>query len=322
MRVDEPLEKVGVSTRVRVSVVTPCFNEEGNLKELIARVRAVMAELDVTYEHLVIDNASTDSSLTILKEEAALDPNIHVIVNASNFGHIKSPFHGLMQSQGECAILLSSDLQDPPELITELLARWQNGAKVVLLVKANTEERGPKAWGRRLYYQILGKFSDSRSIPNATGAGAYDATVINYLRELNDPYPYLRGLVAESGYPIETISFYQPLRKAGKTSNNLFSLYDIAMLGFTTHSRTPLRLVAVIGFVMAALSLLVGLIYFIRKLTAWDSFELGLAPLAIGLFFLGAIQLIALGVIGEYIGNIFLRVRGLPLVVESERVNF
>ena len=281
-----------------------------------------MVRLGVSYEHLVIDNASTDNSADILRDEAALDSCLRVIVNVRNFGHIRSPFHAILQARGECVVLLSSDLQDPPELVPELVARWQGGSPVVMLVKDNTEERGPKAWGRRAYYRVLGKVSEAQLVPDATGAGLYDRRVIEYLRGLNDPYPYLRGLVAESGFPVGTLGFHQPLRSAGKSSNNFASLYDMAMLGFTTHSRTPLRLVSFFGFVTAAMSLLIGFVYLVRKFSDWDSFELGLAPLATGLFFLGAMQLIALGIIGEYVGNIFLRVRDLPLVVESERLNF
>lgn len=305
-----------------VSVVTPCFNEEENLPELLTRVRAVMATLDVDYEHIVIDNASTDGSLTILRDQATKDPRLRVIANIRNFGHIRSPYHGLMQASGACVILLAADLQDPPELIPELYSRWLQGAKVVMLVKHTTEESGLKAGARRLYYRMLNRVSSSELIPDATGAGLYDRAVVEYLRSLNDPYPYLRGLVAESGFPVSRFGFSQPLRRGGRTSNNFASLYDMAMLGFTTHSRTPLRIVSLIGFSFAGLSLLIGFVYLIRKLFDWDAFELGLAPLAVGLFFLGAMQLIALGILGEYIGNIFLRVRGLPLVIESERINF
>ena len=305
-----------------VSIVTPCYNEESNLAELISRIRSVMATLGVDYEHIVIDNASTDSSMQILRAESARDPRLRVILNVRNFGHIKSPYHALMQARGDCVIIMAADLQDPPEVIPSLYSRWQSGAFIVMLVKETTEESGLKAVGRRIYYRIMNRISDSDLVANATGAGLYDRTVVDYLKSLNDPYPYLRGLVAESGFPVQRVGFDQPLRRGGKSSNNFGSLYDNAMLGFTTHSRTPLRLVSLLGFTFAGLSLLLGLVYFVRKLSDWDSFQLGLAPLSIGLFFFGAVQLIALGILGEYIGNIFLRVRGLPLVVEAERINF
>lgn len=305
-----------------VSVVTPCFNEQANLSELITRVRAVMESLDTKYEHIIIDNASTDRSRDILEAEAETDPRLRVIINMRNFGHIRSPFHGIMQASGSCVILLAGDLQDPPEVISELYSRWRDGAKVAMLVKEHTEESGLKALGRRLYYRTLNRISSSELIPDATGAGLYDRSVVEYLRSLDDPYPYLRGLVAESGFSVSRVGFSQPLRRGGRTSNNFASLYDMAMLGFTTHSRTPLRIVSLVGFCFAGLSLVIGFVYLVRKLLDWDAFELGLAPLAVGLFFLGAMQLIALGILGEYIGNIFLRVRRLPLVIEAERINF
>jgi len=308
--------------KVTLSIVTPCFNESANLAELISRVRAVMSELDVPYEHIVIDNASTDDSLAILRAEASKDSSLRVIANVRNFGHIRSPYHAILQATGSCVVLLASDLQDPPEVIPELWRLWREGAPVVMLVKARTEESRLISLGRRLYYRTLNKASSSELVQDATGSGLYDRDVVEYLRSLNDPYPYLRGLVAESGFPVTRLAFDQPLRIAGKSSNNLASLYDMAMLGFTTHSRLPLRIVSLAGFCVAALSMLIGLVYLIRKLADWDAFELGLAPLAVGLFFLGAMQLIALGILGEYIGNIFLRIRGLPLVIEAERINF
>lgn len=309
-------------SQVLVSVVTPCFNEESNLRDLIERVRRSVGNSGFDYEHILIDNASTDSSADILREEAARDPRVRVILNVRNFGHIRSPFHAMMQTRGDCVILLASDLQDPPELIPGLLSKWQEGSSVVLLVKESTEESGLMAFCRKTYYRLLRRASATPQIEDATGAGLYDREVIKYLKSLNDPYPYLRGLVAESGFPIARVAFNQPLRKAGKSSNNLATLYDMAMLGFTTHSRTPLRLVSLVGFLFAGVSSVIGIYYFIRKLTDWNSFDLGVAPLAVGLFFFGAVQLISIGIIGEYIGNIFQRIRQLPLVIERERINF
>lgn len=305
-----------------ISIVTPCYNEEENLRELVSRIRGVMATTDPDYEHIIIDNASTDNSRAVLEAEAALDPHIKLIFNIRNFGHIRSPFHGLLQAHGSCVILLASDLQDPPELIPSLVERWRDGAKVVLLVKEGTEESGMRSWGRRAYYRALNKASDSQLVADATGSGLYDRQVVEYLRKLDDPYPYLRGLVAEAGFPLETVPFFQPLRGRGRTKNNFSTLYDMAMLGFTTHSRTPLRAVTLMGFVLGVVAFIIGCVYLVRKLLDWDSYDLGLAPLTVGVFFLGATQLIALGILGEYIGNIFLRLRKLPLVIEERRTNF
>jgi len=308
--------------KLYLSVVTPCFNEEENLPELFNRIRKVLDPLDLEYEHIVIDNASTDKSREIILEACQRDKRIKAIFNLKNYGHIRSPFHGLLQASGDCVIGLASDLQEPPELIPELLAQWCNGAKVVLLTRKSADERGVKQLARRAYYRTLKLISSHEVVLGATGAGLYDKRAIDYLRSIDDPYPFLRGLVTEAGFPIETVTFHQPLRTAGQSKNQFLTLYDIAMLGFTTSSRLPLRAVSFIGYFIGALSLLTAAYYLVRKLLSWDSFELGLAPLATGLFFVGAIQVISLGIIGEYIGNIFVRQRRLPLVIEERRVNF
>lgn len=305
-----------------ISILTPCFNEEENLPKLFDRVRNVMSGLPVRYEHVVIDNASTDRSRDIIEAECAADPRVKAIFNMRNYGHIRSPYHGLLQVRGKCVISISSDLQEPPELIPELLMRWAAGAKVVLLSRESADERGPKQFARRAYYRLLNWSSSYEIVQGATGAGLYDRAVLEYLKRLDDPYPFLRGLVSEAGFPVEVVKFHQPLRSAGRSKNNLMTLYDMAMLGFTTSSRTLLRAVSLVGYVIGGVSLLTAVYYFIRKLLQWDSFQLGLAPLATGLFLLGAIQIISLGIIGEYIGNIYVRQRRLPLVLEERRINF
>lgn len=305
-----------------VSVVSPCYNEVDNLLELTTRIQRAMKDLGYEHEHIIIDNASTDGSQALLRKLAAENANLRVIFNARNFGHIRSPFHAMLQAQGDCVVVLASDLQDPPELIPELIANWEAGFQVALLVKSDTEERGALRWLRRFYYRTLQRVTTSEIVADATGAGVYDRSVVNYLKQLNDPYPYVRGLIGEMGIPIAKVHFLQPLRSKGTSKSSFASLYDMAMLGFTTHSRVPLRLATLVGFGIAGISLLTGFIYLVRKLFDWSSFDLGVAPLAIGLFFLGAVQLISLGILGEYVGNIFLRIRNLPLVVESERINF
>jgi len=305
-----------------VSVVTPCYNEVENLLELVSRVQTVLKSLDYDFEHIVIDNASTDGSQSLLRELALKHEHLRVIINARNFGHVRSPFHALLQARGDCVILIVADLQDPPELIPTLVSHWEAGFQVAFLVKNETEERGVMRWGRRIYYRLLQRLTTSEIVADATGAGVYDRSVVNYLKQLNDPYPYVRGLIGEMGIPIAKVPFVQPLRVRGRSKSSFAGLYDLAMLGFTTHSRVPLRLASLVGFAIAGLSLLTGVVYLCRKLFDWSSFDLGVAPLAIGLFFLGAVQLISLGILGEYVGNIFLRIRNLPLVVESERINF
>lgn len=307
----------------RISIVSPCYNEELNVEDLYTQVKAVMAELpQYSYEHIFIDNASTDQTVTILKRLAANDPKIKIIVNARNFGHIRSPYYGLLQAHGDAVILMASDLQDPPSLIKELIAKWEGGNKIVVAVKNKSEENKLMFAVRKLYYTLIKKFSDIDQIKNFTGFGLYDQQFITVLRGLNDPYPYFRGLVTELGFEIGQITFVQPARKKGKTNNNFYTLYDMAMLGFVNHSKIPLRLASFIGFGMSIVSFVAGVVYLVYKLLFWDRFEAGLAPVTIGIFFFSSIQLFFIGMVGEYIGAIHTQVRHRPLVIEKERVNF
>ena len=308
----------------KISILTPCFNEEGNVEELYKQVKAQFEALKARYddEHIFIDNASQDRTVEILKGIAAKDKNVKIIVNASNFGHIRSPFYGLKQCYGDAVMLMVADLQDPPELIPEFLAKWEEGHQVVVGVK-NKSKENPIMYGiRKLFYTLVRKMSETPMIDNFTGFGLYDKAFVDVLRATDDPYPYMRGFVAEYGGDIATVYYTQPKREHGKTSNNFYKLYDMAMLGFVNHSKVPLRLAVFIGFTIAALSLAVALFYFIYKLCYWDSFQVGNAPLVIGLFFFSAVQLIFIGILGEYIGAIHTQVRKRPLVIEKERVNF
>jgi glycosyltransferase involved in cell wall biosynthesis len=305
-----------------ISIVTPCFNEEENVKELYDRIKNVMAGFDYNYEHIFIDNASTDRTIELLRELGAQDKHVKVIVNTRNFGHIRSPYYGLLQAQGNAVIVLASDLQDPPERISDFIQKWEEGYKIVIGVKTQSQESGLFYFLRTMYYRVLCKLSDVELIEHFTGFGLYDQQVIEILRSLNDPYPYFRGLIAEIGFPIARIEFVQPLRKHGITKNNFYTLYDMAMLGFTSYTKIPLRLAAMLGFLTAGISFLVGLAYLIYKLIFWAKFSVGLAPAVIGLFFLGSVQLIFLGIIGEYISAIYIHVTRRPLVIEKERINF
>jgi polyisoprenyl-phosphate glycosyltransferase len=305
-----------------ISIVTPCYNEAENLEELCQRICEAMRKVNYDYEHIVIDNASTDESVTILKKIAENDKHLKVIVNTRNFGHIRSPYHALLQSTGAAVIGMASDLQDPPERIPEFIQKWEDGYKVVVGVKTRSEENWILYSIRTLYYRGLRALSEVPLIENFTGFGLYDREVINIARDLNDPYPYFRGLIAEIGFPIALIEFVQPLRKHGITKNNFYTLYDLAMLGLTGYTKVPLRLAAMLGFLAAAISFLVGLIYLLYKIIFWTQFSVGLAPVVIGLFFLGSVQMIFLGMVGEYIGAIFTQVVHRPLVIEKERINF
>lgn len=308
--------------RKLISIVTPCYNEEENIEELCQRIAAVMASLNYDYEHICIDNASTDNTVNIIKKIAARDKHLKLIVNARNFGHIKSPYHGILQSNGEACILIASDLQDPPEMIVEFIKKWEAGYKTVLAVKPESEESSVMFFLRKAYYSFITKISEVPLVKNATGAGLFDRVVIDILRSVNDSYPYFRGLLCEIGFPIATVPFKQPRRKRGVTKNNFYTLYDIAMLGITNHSKVPLRLMAMGGFLLSILSLFAALGFLVAKLVFWNYFQLGISPILIGIFFFGAIQMFFIGLLGEYIASIHTQVRNMPLVIEAERVNF
>ncbi len=307
----------------RVSVVTPCFNEEGNVEELHSQIKDVFAALpQYDYEHIYIDNASRDGTLPILRRLAAADPRVKVIVNIRNFGHIRSPYHGLLAARGEAVIVMASDLQDPPSLIPQFLQKWEGGFKIVLGQKNESDEASVFFLIRRLYYKLAARIADVELIQNVTGAGLYDKEVIQAFRDLKESYPYVRGLISELGYPVALVPFRQPARKRGITKNNFFTLYDIAMLGITSHSKVPLRLATMSGFAMSVISFLIAIGYLIAKLLFWYHFTVGVAPVIIGLFFFGSVQLFFTGILGEYIGWIHTRLQNRPLVVERERINF
>jgi glycosyltransferase involved in cell wall biosynthesis len=306
-----------------ISVLTPCYNEEDNVREVYRQVREVFAGLpEYDYEHIFIDNASRDRTVEILRELAAEDRRVKVIVNTRNFGHIRSPYHGLLQARGDAVIALVADLQDPPEMIVDFLRKWEEGYKVVIAVKTQSRESRVMFAVRKAYYRLVRRLSEIELVDNFTGFGLYDQEVIQKLREIDDPYPYFRGLICDLGYERAEVPYTQPRRARGITKNNFYTLYDMAMLGITNHSKVPLRLATMTGFAMSLLSLLVALGYLIYKLVEWKNFQLGMAPLVIGLFFFASVQLTFIGILGEYIGAIHTQVLKRPLVVEKERINF
>jgi glycosyltransferase involved in cell wall biosynthesis len=307
----------------KISIVTPCYNEEGNVEELYREVKALFNTIpEYRYEHIFIDNCSTDATRSILRKMASEDKNVKLIFNIRNFGHIRSPFHGLLQAGGDAVILMVADFQDPVHLIKEFILKWEQGYKIVIGKKTKSDENRLMYWLRGVYYDLIKKISEGEQIKNFTGFGLYDKSFIDILKTIDDPYPYFRGLIGELGYDRAEIEFRQPVRKSGKTKNNFYTLYDIAMLGFVSHSKVPLRVASFFGFSVSFLSILTALAYFVYKLIYWDNFKLGMAPMVIGMFFLGGIQLFFLGMIGEYIGSIFTQVRKRPLVIEAERINF
>ncbi len=306
-----------------ISVMMPCYNEAENVEQAYREVRRIFEKLpQYDYEHIFIDNASTDQTVDILKRLAAEDRRLKIIVNTRNFGHIRSPYHGILQAGGAAVICLASDLQEPPSLIPEFLKWWEQGFKMVRGVKSQSEESALMFAIRKMYYNFVNRVSDIKLLKNSTGFGLYDRCVIEELRKIDDPYPYFRGLVSDIGFPSREIEYMQPTRKRGISKNNFYTLYDIAMLGITNHSKVPLRLATMLGFAMAIASFLIAMGYLVAKLIFWDQFSLGTAPLIIGLFFLGSVQLFFIGIIGEYIGAIYTQVQKRPLVVEKERINF
>lgn len=306
-----------------ISIVTGCYNEEENVQELYERVKKVMSLFDnYRYEHIFIDNASKDRTVDILRQIAKHDRNVKVIINARNFGHVRSPYYAILQAKGDAIIGIVADLQDPPELISDFIRKWEEGYKIVLGIKIKSKENKLMFLIRRLFYYIMFKIAETEQIKNFTGFGLYDKKFIEILRNLDDPYPYFRGLVSEFGFQRIEIPYTQLIREKGKTKNNFYTLYDVAMLGFINHSKVPLRLASFIGFAVSLISILIALVYLIYKLAFWYSFQLGMAPLVIGIFFFGGVQLFFLGIIGEYIGSIYTQVKKHPLVIEKERINF
>lgn len=306
-----------------ISIVSGCYNEVGNVEDLVSQVAQAMQQLPhYDYEQIIIDNASTDGTQELLKKLTKENPKLKVILNARNFGHIRSPYHGMMQGSGEAIIYLASDLQDPPALIPEMMRKWEEGAKAVVCVKESSEERPLFFKMRRLCYSIFDRLANVETIQNFTGFGLYDRAIIEHCRNMQDSYPYFRGMISEIGLPIVELPYRQPLRKKGITKNNFYTLYDIAMLGMTNYTKIPLRLASFSGFVMSVVSFLLAIGYFIYKLLFWARVPFGTAPLMIGLFFFASVQLFFIGILGEYIGAIYTQVLNRPLVVEKERINF
>jgi glycosyltransferase involved in cell wall biosynthesis len=306
-----------------ITILTPCYNEAENVRTLYERVRAVFQPLtEYRYEHLFIDNASTDATVAILRQIAATDRNVKVIVNTRNFGHVRSPYHALLQCHGDAVIGMAADLQDPPELIPAFLDKWRDGYKVVLGIKEAAEESPLMSAIRRVGYRVIDRLSEVKQVRNSTGFGLYDKAFVAVLRRLPDPYPYFRGIVAELGFRYATVPYTQPLRKRGITKNNLYTLYDLGVQGIVNHSRIPLRLATILGFVSSVITLIAALVYFVMKMLFWYNLPIGVAPVIIGLFCVASVQLFFLGVLGEYVGSIYTQVRNRPLVVEQERINF
>ena len=313
-----------MSDKKRLSVMIPCYNEEENVRAIYEAVRQQFIENlpQYDYEILFIDNKSQDQTRTILREICKEDKNVKAIFNCRNFGQFNSPYYAITQTSGECCITLCADFQDPPELIPQFVKEWESGYKLVIGVKTKSRESKIMYALRSLYYKAIKKMSDVQQIEHFTGFGLYDKSFVKTLRELDDPQPFIRGIVAELGPEYKEIEYTQPQRRAGKTHNNFYSLYDAAMLSFTSYTKIGLRLAVFAGAILGMISFVIALVYLILKLVFWDRFAAGMAPILIGVFFMGSIQLFFIGLLGEYIMNINSRVMKRPLVVEEERLNF
>ena len=306
-----------------ISVVTPCFNEEENIEDVYTKVKHEFEQLpNYQYEHIFIDNCSQDKTVSILRDIAQKDQKVKIIVNARNFGFVRSSYYGLLQAYGDAIIFLLADLQDPPSMISKFIHEWEQGHKVVQGVRTSSKESFLLFTVKKLYYYVLNQLSDIQLTRNTTGFGLYDKQVMDMLRQIDDPYPYFKGLISELGFESKKLQYVSAARKRGVSSANFLMLYDFAMLGITSHSKLPLRLATITGFFMALLSLLISVGYIIYKLLYWDLFPVGTASLLVGIFFLGSVQLFFIGILGEYIGFMHTQILKRPIVIERERINF
>jgi glycosyltransferase involved in cell wall biosynthesis len=319
-----PSTFIATERRKTIGIFTPCYNEGLGIAECYERVREVMETKVPMYDyvHLFIDNCSQDGTVAVLKEIAARDKRVKIIVNSRNFGLSRSPYYGMLQTEGDALIPIVADLQTPPQLIPELIAKWEQGYQMVIAVRKGMEEGYLLQLARNTFYRIIARVSNIEQIKGFIGFGLFDRRVVDIMRNLDEPDPYFRGLVSEIGFEKAFVEYLQPPRKHGKSRHSFFDLFDLALLALTTYSKAPLQIMTVVGFIIAGLSLLTGFGYLILKLIFWNYFPIGIIPLLIATFFFAAVQLIALGLIGEYVGLVLRYVRRFPLVIEKERVNF
>ena len=306
----------------KISIITPTFNEEKNIEKLCSEISKEMSKLDYDYEHIIIDNHSNDQTISILKKIAEKDKKVKVIINTRNFGHIRSPIYGMLQATGDACILMNSDFQDPIELIPQYIREWEQGSQIILGQRSSSDENFFMNSFKDFFYKFINKISDVPLMRNTTGSGLFTKNIVDQIRKIDDPYPYFRGLLSEISSQIKLIQFHQPKRSGGETKNNFYTLYDIGVLGIVKHSKLPLRLMTFIGFFTSMISIMIATVFFFYKILFWNSFEVGVAPLVIGLFTIASIQIFLLGFIGEYVMTILTHTRKLPLVVERERINF
>lgn len=307
----------------KISIITPCFNEEENIFFCYESVKKIFIDLNnYDYEHIFIDNASNDNSVPILKKIAGKDKKVKIIINSRNFGLSRSPYYGMLQMTGDAAIPIVADLQTPPSLIPKMISKWEKGNKIVIAIRKSMKEGFLLRVIRNLFYELINKISKIEQSKHFIGYGLFDKKIIEVMKQFNDPTPYFRGIIYEIGFSKAYIEYDQPKRKYGNSKNNFFDLLELAFLGFTSYSTAPLRLMTLFGFVSSIISFILGLIYLIYKIIYWENFEIGIAPIIIGIFTFCSIQMMFLGIIGEYIKLIVENVKKRPLVIEEERINF
>lgn len=308
----------------KISVVIPCYNEEENVVPMCEALKREFAGMEARYDYelIFIDNDSSDRTRELLRGLCAQDKRVKAIFNAKNFGQFNSPYYGMLQSEGDATILIAADFQDPVEMLPKYLEAWEEGYRIVIGVKSHSMENRLMYALRSLYYRMIKKLSSVEQIEHFTGFGLYDRSFIEVMRRLDDPTPFLRGIVAELGFRRKEIPYTQPKRRAGSTHNNFYTLYDAAMLSFTSYTKVGLRIATFFGAACSALSMAVALVYLVMKLLWWDRFPAGVAPVLIGMLFLGSVQIFFIGLLGEYILSMNQRMMKRPLVVEEERLNF
>ena len=308
----------------KISVLIPCYNEEETVVPISeAVIKTLQKDLpEYDYELVFIDNDSQDHTRSLIRQLCDENPKIKAIFNARNFGQFNSPYYGMLQITGDCVIEMVADFQDPVELIPQYVHEWEKGYKIVIGIKTSSKENRLMYWLRGCYYKMMKKLSDVEQIEQFTGSGLYDRDFIEVLRNLDDPTPFLRGIVAELGFKIKQIPYEQPKRRAGETKNHFYQLYDAAMLSITSYTKAGLRLATIFGSICSLISMVVAVVYLVMKLMYWDRFPAGMAPVLIGMCFLGSVQIFFIGLMGEYILSINARVMKRPLVIEEERLNF
>jgi glycosyltransferase involved in cell wall biosynthesis len=308
--------------KIKISIVTATLNEEKNIEKISNDILREIKKLDIDYEHIIIDNNSTDNTQSIIRQICKKNKKIKAIFNTRNFGHTRSPYYAILQSSGDATILLAADFQDPIELIPELIKKWQLGSKVVFLKRKSSKENLIIETVKKIFYKFINMISEVDLVEKTTGSGIFDKSIVYQLKRIEDPDPYFRGMISEIESNIDIIEFDQPIRTFGESKNTFYTLFDLGINAIIKHSKLPLRVMTISGFIFSIISIMIGSFFFVYKLLYWDKFQIGLAPIILGIFFGFSVLMFMLGIIGEYVGVLLNQIRKIPLVIEKERLNF